>query len=141
MWIDWILVSAGLGLLAAGLALLVKWMMFWREEGMAHAKIKAQDRLITYGIYGYARHPHYLSVMLICIGFSFLSLCLFNPPFPSSILPFVPSIFILLYFYFLAIKEEKNLIERFGKEYLEYKKNVPMFIPRIFHARRESDRK
>ena len=131
MWIDWIIVSVGMGFLLVGSALLVKWMVFWRKEGMTHATIKAQDRLITYGMYGYVRHPHYLSLMLICFGLSFLSLHFFVPPLPLSILPFFPSILVLLYFYFLAIREEKKLIERFGKEYLEYKKKVPMFIPRV----------
>jgi len=131
MWIDWIIVSVGTGLLLVGSALLVKWMMFWRKEGMTHAKIKAQDRLITYGMYSYVRHPHYLSVILICFGISLLSLYFFSPSFPFSILPFVPSVFVLLCFYRLAIKEEKKLIEQFGNEYVEYKKRVPMFIPRV----------
>ncbi len=131
MWIDWITLSVGAGFLLVGLALLVKWMVFWRKEGMTHVRIKAQDRLITYGMYGYVRHPHYLSLMLICFGFSFLSLPFFVPTLPLSILPFVPSTFILLYFYLLVIREEKKLIARFGKEYLEYKKKVPMFIPRV----------
>jgi protein-S-isoprenylcysteine O-methyltransferase Ste14 len=33
-----------------------------------------------------------------------------------------------LYFKFL---EEPELVERFGKDYIEYRKNVPMWIPRI----------
>jgi len=29
------------------------------------------------------------------------------------------------------INEEPALTEQFGEEFLEYKKNVPMFIPRV----------
>jgi hypothetical protein len=77
-----------MGLLLVGSALLVKWMVFWRKEGMIHATIKIQDRLVTYGMYGYVRHPHYLSVAMVCFGFSLLSLCFFNLPFSWFILPF-----------------------------------------------------
>ena len=38
---------------------------------------------------------------------------------------------IILLIYFMSWKEEKELIKEFGVEYEEYKKSIPMFIPRL----------
>jgi protein-S-isoprenylcysteine O-methyltransferase Ste14 len=38
--------------------------------------------------------------------------------------------FAINHVYFIAF-EEPGLVERFGEEYLEYKKNVPRWIPRL----------
>jgi protein-S-isoprenylcysteine O-methyltransferase Ste14 len=48
-------------------------------------------------------------------------------------------IFILLNVLELKAIEEPELEKRFGKEYLEYKKKVPMFIPR-FHRETQKER-
>lgn len=37
----------------------------------------------------------------------------------------------------LAQKEEQQMIEKFGDEYREYRRNVPMFIPRHLRATRQ----
>lgn len=46
----------------------------------------------------------------------------------SLILIFTP-LFILLNVLYVKAVEEKEMEKKFGQEYLEYKKNVPMFIP------------
>ena len=48
----------------------------------------------------------------------------------SLILIFTP-LFILLNIFYVKTIEEKEMEKKFGKQYLEYKKNVPMFIPRL----------
>jgi protein-S-isoprenylcysteine O-methyltransferase Ste14 len=56
------------------------------------------------------------------LGFLFGSL--------SLILIFIP-LLTLLGFLYLKTVEERELELRFGQEYLEYKKSVPMFIPKF----------
>ena len=40
-------------------------------------------------------------------------------------------IFILLNILYLKAVEEREMEKKFGQEYLKYKENVPMFIPRF----------
>jgi protein-S-isoprenylcysteine O-methyltransferase Ste14 len=35
------------------------------------------------------------------------------------------------FYYYIAEYEERILLEKFGEEYLEYMRDVPMFIPRF----------
>ena len=38
---------------------------------------------------------------------------------------------LILAYYRLAMREEKDVEKQFGREYEEYKKKVPAFIPRL----------
>lgn len=80
-------------------------------------------KLITTGLYSYIRNPMALGALLILEGLGFyygsLSLIIFFAPLP-----------VVLYALYIKAVEEPELELRFGKEYLEYKKKVPMFIPR-----------
>ncbi len=48
---------------------------------------------------------------------------------------FTPLMFVIVYL--ISRKEEKELIREFGEEYEDYKKNVPMLIPRIRNRQKE----
>ncbi|MHA2319782.1 MAG: methyltransferase family protein [Candidatus Hodarchaeales archaeon] len=71
-------------------------------------------------IYSIVRHPTYFAVMLIALGgwIGYLSVYAF-----TSFILFVVGINIHLKFV-----EEKELIERFGQGYLDYKKKVPIIV-------------
>ena len=79
------------------------------------------DRLITEGLYTRIRHPINLGLMLIFFGW-------------YAVFPGVYSIlFVVCLITALVIEtfwKERNLIKKFGNEYLEYKENVGMFIRR-----------
>jgi len=79
-------------------------------------------KLITGGIYTRMRHPRYTQVMLMIFSCSLLVNCL---GIYFLCLASIPS------FCFVAWLEERELIRRFGREYLEYRKRVPMFIPKL----------
>jgi protein-S-isoprenylcysteine O-methyltransferase Ste14 len=80
--------------------------------------------LVTTGPYAYARNPMLTGVFILLFGFGILFRSI------SLVSIFTP-LFILLNVLELRAIEEPELEKRLGKEYLEYKKRVPMFIPRL----------
>ena len=86
--------------------------------------LKKKEKVVVAGIYGVVRHPLYMSNGLLALGMAILfkSLCalLFSIPYFLLFLP-------IIYF------EEKDLLEKYGKGYKEYKRKVPWkIIPKIF---------
>lgn len=79
-------------------------------------------RLVTDGLYAYIRHPQYLGLFLISMGMLIEWMTL-----PLLILY---PVMILLY-YRLAKREEKDMINEFGEDYILYMKQTKMFIPKI----------
>jgi protein-S-isoprenylcysteine O-methyltransferase Ste14 len=94
------------------LLVIVGWQKIFRAKG----------QLVTTGIYRYIRHPQYLGFLLLTLGMNILWITL------STIILW--PILALLY-YRLAKEEEKELEEKFGKEYQNYKSTVPMLIPHV----------
>jgi protein-S-isoprenylcysteine O-methyltransferase Ste14 len=75
--------------------------------------------LVTSGVYGFSRHPQYLGLLLVSIGW------LVCWPTPVTILMFPTLVYI---YYRLSKEEESELGRMFGKNYRSYAKAVPMFI-------------
>lgn len=90
--------------------------------GLKVSETHKPDRIITNGIYSRVRHPQYLGGILAHIGITFLL---------SAYYSLLATPIIIFLIYLLALKEEKELIKEFGDEYHEYKKKVPMFVPKI----------
>lgn len=83
---------------------------------------KADDELITDGIYSHIRHPQYSGIFLVTIG------AMIQWPTLITILMWP----VLIFFYIRLAKREENEMEKlFNQEYLEYKKYVPSFIPKF----------
>lgn len=80
-----------------------------------------ESELVTTGIYAKVRHPQYIGMWLITVGFLI--------QWPTIITLGMWPILMIVY-YRLSIREEKELAEKFGKRFYEYKKQVPAFFPR-----------
>jgi protein-S-isoprenylcysteine O-methyltransferase Ste14 len=80
-----------------------------------------RQTLITSGAFKFSRHPVYL--------FTILYLAL-RPEMSLFYLEFV--ICTAVYFYIGSIFEESKLVERFGEEYVSYRKKVPRIFPLRF---------
>ena len=80
-------------------------------------------KLVVKSLYRYVRNPMILGVLIILLAETlyFRSLNIFLWTF---------LFFLINHFYFI-LKEEPDLMKRFGDEYLEYKMNVPRWIPKI----------
>lgn len=72
------------------------------------------------GIYSRVRHPMYLGIVLVYLGLALLTL---------SLATLVFWIVIFVFYNVSASYEERLLEEKFGNEYIEYKKSVRKWIP------------
>jgi protein-S-isoprenylcysteine O-methyltransferase Ste14 len=79
--------------------------------------------LVKESLYKYIRHPLYLSLFLLGTGVMIKDPGLTNLAF---------GVLNLAAIYITARIEEKEMISKFGNEYLEYMKDTKMFIPYIF---------
>lgn len=81
-------------------------------------------QLVNTGPYRYARNPMLTGVFLILFGIGFgvnsVSLVFFFTP-----------LFVLINVWELKQIEEPELMKRLGDEYIEYRKQTPMFLPRF----------
>ena len=82
-------------------------------------------RLVTTGLYSRTRNPLFFFAALILW---------LTPLMTESLLSF--NILATIYFYLGARHEERSLKAKYGEAYDEYKKSVPMFLPRLRSASR-----
>ena len=80
--------------------------------------------LVITGLYKIVRNPMHLGWTIVLIG-----LALLMQSFTLLVI-FIP-LFILVHILYLKFIEEKELEKKFGQAYLDYKKSVPMFVPRL----------
>jgi protein-S-isoprenylcysteine O-methyltransferase Ste14 len=80
--------------------------------------------VVKSGPYRYARNPMLTGVFLLLFGIGFT----FNS---VSLVFFFTPLFIIFNVWELKNIEEPELIKRLGKEYIEYKNQTPMFLPRF----------
>lgn len=118
--------------------------LFWRAVGvigilLAHFPLKrtgkllnvmgepkewgCTSRLVTIDIYQCVRHPHHLAVGIFMASLGLLIGHLWSFLF----ITISQWVWVIL---FLFLVEERELREKFGKEYEEYRKKVPMLLPK-----------
>jgi protein-S-isoprenylcysteine O-methyltransferase Ste14 len=82
-------------------------------------------KFVADGMYRRVRNPMLLGWTIILIGFG-----VWRESF--SLLVILIPLFLLAHFIYLKFIEEKELERKFGQEYTDYKKRVPMFLPRLY---------
>ncbi len=108
MILGYILLFTGIGIFMEG----------WRELHRA----RKENRLTTDRLYGLVRHPQYTGLFIALFGEGIVH---WPTIFSVALFPVI-----VLAYYLLARSEERKVEEEFGDEYREYRKRVPMFIPR-----------
>jgi len=103
----------GLSIVVTGISLIARgWHLFYSAQ--------QKDKLATERVYSYMRHPQYTGIYLALFG-----QLIHWPTLPTLVLfPFIAWMY-----YHLAKKEEKAMVEKFGREYEIYMQHVPMFFP------------
>jgi protein-S-isoprenylcysteine O-methyltransferase Ste14 len=85
-------------------------------------KARREGKLVTTGLYKYTRNPQYVGFLLITLGLNVMYL---------TIITLILWPILAVLYWRLAKMEEKDMEEQFGEQFLEYKRNVPAFIPRL----------
>jgi protein-S-isoprenylcysteine O-methyltransferase Ste14 len=81
-----------------------------------------KGKLVTTGLYAYVRHPQYIGFLLITLGMNVMWL---------TIITFAMWPILVVVYYKLAKTEEEDAEAEFGEKFLEYKRQVPGWIPRL----------
>lgn len=97
------LIILGLALMACG------WWQVWRSRGA----------LATTGLYRFVRHPQYTGFLLVVVAF------LVQWP---TIITLVMFPILIFQYYRLAKREEAELADRFGEEWVRYQERTPMLV-------------
>jgi len=78
--------------------------------------------VIRTGVFSLVRHPIYLSEILLYVGILLFSLSLAA----AGVL-----LLAIAFLHYISRHEERLLLARFGQEYEQYMRDVPMWIPRL----------
>ena len=97
------------------------WSVVARGRYATSWQMPAGHKLVDWGPYRYVRHPSYLAYFLMFIGF----LLMWHNAFALIPLIAIPGYVLITH------SEEKMLETRFGDGYVEYKKIVGRFLPKM----------
>lgn len=110
-WVKMVICQIGSVFMLIGLVIMGKGFM------QIHS---ANGELVTDGLYSHVRHPQYSGLFLITMGMMI--------QWPTFITLIMWPVLMIMY-YRLALREERQMEDTFGDEYIEYKRSVPAFVP------------
>jgi protein-S-isoprenylcysteine O-methyltransferase Ste14 len=111
--IGWLLIAAGLTIIAAGLLTFVR----HRTAILPH---HAASRLVTTGPYRFTRNPMYVGITSLYLGLALLTAM----AWPLLLLPAV----LFALWRFVISREERYLASEFGSDYEEYRRKVGRWV-------------
>lgn len=79
-------------------------------------------KLVVVSLYRFVRNPMILSLLVVLLGEAVA--------FESVGIYILAALFFIINTLYFRFSEEPGLEKRFGEEYLEYKRNVPRWMPR-----------
>jgi len=84
-------------------------------------------KLVTSGLYSVIRHPQYLGIILATLGL------MVDRGLDSGVrlISLIAWTMLIVAYVWLAYREESSLQEKYGTEFLAYKKKVPFILPLI----------
>lgn len=119
-------ITMGLGLIVMIIGELIRFsgVAFAGSLTRVTGNVGAPEVIVS-GPFAHVRNPLYVGNLFIYIGIGIMA----NALFPWLLL--VAAVWFSFQYYQIVMLEEEFLEKEFGESYLEFKKNVPRFIPRI----------
>ena len=112
----------GLAVVILGLLLFRSCIPLYNWHQFSGLTSSQKTDFVRKGILGRLRHPLYLATILFVGGICMIELNLWS----------ISAWLIMVWYILIGIKlEEKKLIEEHGTKYINYRKEVPMLIPRL----------
>ena len=108
-------------LLALGVMFVLAGVLLWISASRQLGRAQRAKEIATDGPFKYVRHPIYLSVYILSIG---LGLMFFTWLWFVVLAAFFPL------WYLECRKEEKEMIEGYGDEYIDYRQKTGMLLPK-----------
>ena len=78
--------------------------------------------VVKKGVFGWVRHPIYLSELLLYLALLVIQI---------SLTAFIILVLAIIFLYYISRYEERLLMEKYGDEYRQYMREVPMWLPRF----------
>jgi protein-S-isoprenylcysteine O-methyltransferase Ste14 len=119
---DWLVPVAWIAIVLGVAFLLHAFALFALHHGTP-APVAPTETLVVTGAYRFVRNPMYLAVLTIILGQALL--------FASWWLVLYAAIALTAVATFVMGYEEPTLTDTYGEEYLDYKRNVPGWWPRL----------
>jgi protein-S-isoprenylcysteine O-methyltransferase Ste14 len=113
--VSWLLLILSVYVVIAGYLLL-------KRKGKPDSNFENTSLLVKSGIYGYIRHPLYLSIFLLGTG------VMLKDPQTAQLVLGIINLFAV---FITARIEEKEMIVKFGDDYTMYMNETKMFVPFI----------
>jgi protein-S-isoprenylcysteine O-methyltransferase Ste14 len=120
---SWVLVPIAWTGIAVGVAFLLHAFTLFALHRGTPAPIAPAQALVVTGVYRFVRNPMYLAVLTIVLGQALL--------FGSWPLVLYAAIALAAVVGFVKGYEEPTLTSTYGEEYLDYRRNVPGWWPRL----------
>ena len=118
----WVVPVAWIAIILGVAFLLHAFALFALHRGTP-APVAPTETLVVTGAYRHVRNPMYLAVLAIILGQALL--------FGSWWLVLYAAIALIAVVTFVLGYEEPTLTETYGEQYLDYKRNVPGWWPRL----------
>ena len=115
-------VPLGVRILPGIILLVLSGYLAIRGLSIVFGEEREKPGVIRRSIFNIVRHPIYLSEILLYLGLLLLNI---------SLAAAVVWIIAIGFLHYISRHEERLLLTRFGKEYEQYMKEVPMWIPRL----------
>ncbi len=119
--IKWPATVFGLILFAVALVVRLSAIRALGKFWSLHLEIREEHKLITEGIYRHVRHPAYLAIMLEVMSVPLVANAYYV--LGMALLVYVPVLLMR------CSREEQEMIKKFGEQYVQYRKEVPAFLP------------
>ena len=104
-------------IIVSALFLITSGYISWRGLKIVFGEKREKPSVIRKGVFNKVRHPIYLGSILLYLGLTITS---------CSIFSLIISMFIIAFYYYISKYEEKILLKKYGIDYENYIKEVPM---------------